>query len=52
MIEASDVIILGPYKIPNDIVIQLLEHNKILIDLKWNTLSSDIKTHENYLSLV
>ena len=52
MIEASDVIILGPYKIPNDIIIQLLEHNKIIIDLKWYKLSNDIKTHENYLSLV
>jgi len=52
IMEVSDLIILGPYKISNDLVLQMLNQNKIIIDLKWHKLSEDISSHDNYHSLV
>ena len=52
IMEFSDLIILGPYKISHDLVLQMLNQNKIIIDLKWHKLSEDISSHDNYRSLV
>ena len=52
MMETRNIIVLGPYKISNDSVIQMLEQKKVVIDLKWHKLSEEIKSHTNYRSLL
>ena len=48
----SDIIILGPYKISEELILNMLEDKKILIDLKWHPLGKRIKSHTNYYTLV
>ena len=50
--DTCDVIILGPYKISDTAVLQMLKQNKIIIDLKWHMLCNAIISHDNYYSLV
>ena len=52
LLEKSELIILGPYKVPNDVVLNALNKNKIIIDLKWHKLNNKVINHNNYHSLV
>jgi len=52
LMEVSDVIVLGPYKISDDLVVRMLGKNKVIIDLKWHSMDENIKTHPNYHTLV
>ena len=52
MIEVSDVIVLGPYKISDDLIYEFMRVKKIIVDLKWYRESDRLMKYENYYSLV
>jgi len=52
ILKSSDVLILGPAKIDETILDDIVASGKIVIDLKWHKVNENMKSYENYIPIV
>jgi len=52
LLEMSEVVILGPYKISNKYLNRMIDKNINIIDLKWHHYNGIFKEYSNYYTLV
>ncbi len=52
LVEKSELIVLGPYKIQKKTESLIAESGKPVINLNWHTVSADLSGYEKYYSLI